>query len=54
MMKRYSIILSTLLALFKLVQVVTFPLLRQKQVGTIISAINVYRQNIEIDPKMFQ
>jgi outer membrane lipoprotein-sorting protein len=39
---------------FRLVQVVTFPLLRQKQVGTITSTINEYRQNIEIDPKMFQ
>ena len=39
---------------FKLVQVVTFPLLRQKQIGTITSTISEYRQNIEIDQKMFQ
>jgi len=39
---------------FKLVQVVTFPLLRQKTVGTLTTTINEYRQNIQIDPKMFQ
>jgi len=39
---------------FKLVQVVTFPILRQKAVGTITSTINEYKQNIQIDPKMFQ
>jgi len=39
---------------FKLVQVVTFPLLRQKTVGTLTTTIKEYRQNIQIDPKMFQ
>ncbi len=39
---------------FKLVQVVTFPLIRQKTVGTLTSTITEYKQNVEIDPKMFQ
>jgi hypothetical protein len=39
---------------FKLEIVATAPLLRQRNVGTIIATINEYRHNVPIDPKMFQ
>lgn len=39
---------------FKVEIVATAPILRQKNVGTILTNINEYRQNIPIDPKMFQ
>ncbi len=39
---------------FKLEMVVTMPILKQKNVGTIVTIINEYRHNIPIDPKMFQ
>jgi hypothetical protein len=39
---------------FKLEMVVTTPILKQKNVGTIVTTINEYRHNIPIDPKMFQ
>ncbi|MFN7948494.1 MAG: hypothetical protein U0Z53_24290 [Blastocatellia bacterium] len=39
---------------FKMTQVVTFPIVRQKLVGTINCTITEYKQNIEIDQKMFQ
>jgi hypothetical protein len=38
----------------KLIQVVTFPLLRQQRIGTLTSTITEYKHNLEIDPKMFQ
>ena len=38
----------------KMTQVVTFPILRQKPVGTLTVTINEYKQNVPIDPKMFQ
>lgn len=38
----------------KLIQVVTFPILRQRPVGTLTVTINEYKQNVAIDPKMFQ
>jgi len=38
----------------KMTQVVTFPILRQKPVGTLTVTINEYKQNVRIDPKMFQ
>jgi hypothetical protein len=39
---------------FKLEMVVTAPILKQKNVGTMVTTINEYRHNIPIDPKMFQ
>ena len=39
---------------FKLEMVATSPILRQRNVGTIVTNINEYRHNIQIDPKMFQ
>jgi hypothetical protein len=39
---------------FKMTQVVTFPLVRQKLVGTLNCTITEYKQNVEIDQKMFQ
>jgi hypothetical protein len=39
---------------FRVEMVATAPILKQKNVGTIVITINEYRQNIEIDPKMFQ
>lgn len=39
---------------FKLEIVATSPILKQRNVGTIITTINEYRHNIDIDPKMFQ
>lgn len=39
---------------FKVEIVATAPILREKKVGTILTNINEYRQNIPIDPKMFQ
>lgn len=39
---------------FKLEVVATSPILKQKNVGTIVATINEYRHNIPIDPKMFQ
>jgi hypothetical protein len=39
---------------FKLEMVATAPILKQRNVGTIITTINEYRHNITIDPKMFQ
>ncbi len=39
---------------FRLEMVVTTPILKQKNVGTIVTIINEYRHNIPIDPKMFQ
>ena len=39
---------------FKFEIVATAPILKQKNVGTIVATITEYRQNIEIDPKMFQ
>ena len=39
---------------FKFEQLMTVPILRQKAIGTIVGTIREYRNNIEIDPKMFQ
>lgn len=39
---------------FKLEMVATAPILKQKNVGTIVTNISEYRHNIPIDPKMFQ
>jgi hypothetical protein len=39
---------------FKFEMVATAPILRQKNVGTIITTITQYSHNIPIDPKMFQ
>ena len=39
---------------FKLEMVATAPILRQKNVGTIVTTINEYKHNVAIDPKMFQ
>lgn len=39
---------------FKLEIVATSPILKQRNVGTIITIINEYKHNIQIDPKMFQ
>jgi hypothetical protein len=39
---------------FKLEIVATAPLLKHKNVGTIIATISEYRHNVAIDPKMFQ
>jgi len=39
---------------FKIEIVATSPILKQKNVGTIVATINEYRHNITIDPKMFQ
>jgi hypothetical protein len=39
---------------FKLEIVATAPLLRQRNIGTIIATFSEYRQNVSIDPKMFQ
>lgn len=39
---------------FKLELVATAPILKQRNVGTIITTINEYRHNVKIDPKMFQ
>lgn len=38
----------------KIIHTVTAPIIRQKLSGTITININEYRQNIQIDPKMFQ
>lgn len=38
----------------KLTQVVTFPVLRQRPVGTLTVTINEYKHNVQIDPKLFQ
>jgi hypothetical protein len=39
---------------FKFEIVATTPILKQKNVGTIVATISEYRHNIAIDPKMFQ
>ena len=39
---------------FKFEIVATAPILKQKNVGTIVATISEYRHNITIDPKMFQ
>jgi hypothetical protein len=39
---------------FKIEIVATSPILKQRNVGTIVTTISEYRQNISIDPKMFQ
>ena len=39
---------------FKLEVVATAPLLKHKNVGTIVAIISEYRHNVAIDPKMFQ
>jgi hypothetical protein len=39
---------------FKVEMVATSPILKQKNVGTIVTNISEYRHNIPIDPKMFQ
>lgn len=39
---------------FKVEIVATAPILKQKNVGTIVANINEYRHNIPIDPKMFR
>ena len=39
---------------FRLEMVATSPILKQRSVGTIVTTINEYRHNIQIDPKMFQ
>jgi hypothetical protein len=39
---------------FKFEQVVTYPILTQKRVGTLTGTIVEYRHNVEIDPKMFK
>src|SRR6185295_1028252 len=39
---------------FKFEIVATAPILKQKNVGTIVATISEYRHNIQIDPKMFQ
>jgi len=39
---------------FRIEIVATTPILKQKNIGTIVAIIKEYRQNIEIDPKMFQ
>ena len=39
---------------FKIEQVMTSPILRQKSVGTIVGTIREYKHNIPIDPRMFQ
>jgi hypothetical protein len=39
---------------FRVEMIITAPLLKQKNVGTIVTVINEYKHNIEIDPKMFQ
>lgn len=39
---------------FKFTQVITYPILRQSAVGTIVGTIREYRHNELIDPKMFQ
>lgn len=39
---------------FKLEMVATAPILKQKNVGSIVTTINEYRHNIPIDSKMFQ
>jgi hypothetical protein len=39
---------------FKVEIVATAPILKQKNVGTIVTNINEYRHNVSIDPKMFQ
>jgi hypothetical protein len=39
---------------FKFEIVATAPILKQKNVGTIVTTINEYRHNVAIDPKMFQ
>jgi len=39
---------------FKLEMVATSPILKQRNVGTIVTTISEYRHNIQIDPKMFQ
>ncbi len=39
---------------FKFTQVITYPILRQSAVGTIVGTIREYRHNEAIDPKMFQ
>ncbi len=39
---------------FKFEQVVTYPIIHQKKVGTITGTITEYRHNATIDPKMFR
>lgn len=39
---------------FKIEIVATAPILKQRNVGTIVTTISEYRHNITIDPKMFQ
>ncbi|HJQ23172.1 MAG TPA: hypothetical protein VKA60_04605 [Blastocatellia bacterium] len=39
---------------FKFEIVATAPILKQKNVGTIVATIKEYRHNVAIDPKMFQ
>jgi len=39
---------------FKFEQSVTYPIIQQKKVGTILGTIKEYRHNVEIDPKMFK
>lgn len=39
---------------FKFEQVVTYPIIQQKKVGTLSGTIIEYRHNVTIDPKMFK
>jgi hypothetical protein len=39
---------------FKFEQVVTYPIITQKRVGTLSGMIVEYRHNVTIDPKMFK
>lgn len=39
---------------FKFEMTITAPILKQKNIGTIVTIISEYRHNISIDPKMFQ
>jgi hypothetical protein len=39
---------------YRLEMTITAPILKQKNVGTIITVITEYKHNIDIDPKMFQ
>jgi hypothetical protein len=39
---------------YRLEMIVTAPILKQKNVGTIVTVIKEYKHNIDIDPKMFQ
>jgi hypothetical protein len=39
---------------FKFEQVVTYPIITQKRVGTLSGTIVEYRHNVTVDPKMFK